>query len=133
MIRSKRIEAGDWRTVESFWNANGTAFFKLPVGASIKVRYGVGFLGFDRQKQTLNGSNYKKLSVGTGSIARARMQIKVSQTTDVTYDVYGGGSNRLQCPRSPIERMPERPNLHDTCQPPGNNQNPEQLESQGVE
>ncbi len=91
MIRTKRIEAGDWRTVESFWNANGKAFFKLPVGASIKVRYGVGFLGFDSQKQTLNGSDYKQLSVGTGSVARARMQIKVSQTTDVTYDVYGGG------------------------------------------
>jgi hypothetical protein len=91
MIRTKQIEAGDWRTVESFWNANGTAFFKFPVGASIKVRYGLGFLGFDRQKQTLNGSDYKKLSVGTGSIARARMQIKVSQTTDVTYDIYGDG------------------------------------------
>ena len=35
MIRTKLIEAGDWRTVESFLNANGTAFFKLPVGASI--------------------------------------------------------------------------------------------------
>ncbi|QIR41737.1 hypothetical protein HCG51_34180 (plasmid) [Tolypothrix sp. PCC 7910] len=91
MIRTKRIEAGDWRTVESFWNASGTAFFKLPVGASIKVRYGVGFLGVDRQKQTLNGSDYKKLSVGFGSVSLARMQIKVPQTIDVTYDVYGGG------------------------------------------
>lgn len=91
MIRTKRIEAGDWRTVESFWNAKGTAFFKLPAGASIKVRYGVGFLGIDRQKQTLNGSDYKKLSVGLGSISRARMQIKVAQTAEVTYDIYGGG------------------------------------------
>jgi hypothetical protein len=91
MIRTKRIEAGDWQTVETFWNANGTAFFKLPAGASIKVRYGAGFLGVDRQKQTLNGSDYKKLSVGLASLSRARMQIKVSQTTDVTYDVYGGG------------------------------------------
>lgn len=91
MLRTKRIEAGDWRTVESFWNANGSAFFKLPAGASIKVRYGVGFLGVDRQKQTLDGSSYKKLSVGIASLSRARMQIKVSQTTDVTYDVYGGG------------------------------------------
>lgn len=91
MLRTKRIEAGDWRTVESFWNANGTAFFRLPVGASIKVRYGVGFLGADRQKQTLTGSEYKKLSVGLASLSRARMQVKVSQTTDITYDVYGGG------------------------------------------
>ena len=91
MLRTKRIEAGDWRTVEIFWNAEGTAFFKLPAGASIKVRYGVGFLGINRQRQTLNGSDYKTLSVGTASISRARMQVKVSQTTDVTYDVYGGG------------------------------------------
>ena len=91
MLRTKRIEAGDWRTVEIFWNAEGTAFFKLPAGASIKVRYGVGFLGINRQRQTLNGSDYKTLSVGIASISRDRMQVKVSQTTDVTYDVYGGG------------------------------------------
>lgn len=91
MIRTKHITSGGWRTVEWFWNANGTAFFRAPAGAAIKVRYGVGFLGFDRQKQTLDGSNYKKLSVGMGSVARARMQIKVSQNVDVTYDVYGGG------------------------------------------
>jgi hypothetical protein len=91
MIRTKHIRSGAWRTVESFWNAKGTAFFRAPSGASIKVRYGVGFLGFDRQKQTLNGTDYRKLSVGTGSVAYARMQVRVSQSTDVTYDVYGGG------------------------------------------
>ncbi len=91
MIRSKPIQAGDWRTVESFWNAKGTAFFKRPANASIKVRYGVGFLGFDTQKQTLNGSEYKKLSVGSGSIAYGRMQIKVPHNTNVTYDIYGEG------------------------------------------
>ncbi|MDJ0690296.1 MAG: hypothetical protein QNJ41_17525 [Xenococcaceae cyanobacterium MO_188.B32] len=88
---TKLIEAGGWRTVESFWNANGTAFFRSPAGAEIKVRYGGGFLGFDRQKQTLNGSDYKKLSIGLGSIGYARMQIKVPQTTYVTYDIYEGG------------------------------------------
>ncbi|KAM3093834.1 hypothetical protein ACKFKF_28415 [Phormidesmis sp. 146-12] len=92
----QEIGAGDWRTVESFWNTNGTAFFKLPAGASVKVRYGVGFVGFDRQKQTLDGSGYKKLPVGTGSISRARMQVKVSQTTDITYDIYGGGMVSLK-------------------------------------
>ena len=91
MVRTKHITSGDWRTVESFWNANGTAFFRAPSGAKIKVRYGVGWFGFDRQTQTLNGSDFKKLSVGAGSVARARMQIRVSHTTDVTYDVYGGG------------------------------------------
>jgi len=77
--------------VESFWNANGTAFFRAPNVARIKVCYGVGFLGTDSQKQTLNGSDYKKLSVGFGSVTRARMQVRVDETTDVTYDVYGGG------------------------------------------
>src|SRR5690242_5257277 len=91
MIRTKRITSGDWRTVESFWNASGTAFFKSPSNAQIKVRYGVGWLGVDRQKQTLNGIDYKKLEVGMGSLGYARIQVSVSQTTDVTYDVYGGG------------------------------------------
>jgi hypothetical protein len=91
MLKTKHITSGEWRTVESFFNASGTAFFRAPSGARIKVRYGVGFLGFDRQTQTLNGSDYKKLTVGLGSVARARMQIRVSQNTDVTYDVYGGG------------------------------------------
>jgi len=91
MLRTKHIRSGEWRTVESFFNASGTAFFRAPAGAKIKVRYGVGFLGFDRQKQTLNGSEFKKLSVGFGSVASARMQVSVSRNTDVTYDVYGGG------------------------------------------
>ncbi len=91
MIRTKRIVSGGWRTVESFWNARGTAFFRLPAGGQIKVRYGVGWFGFDRQKQTLNGSDFKRLGVGLGSVGRARMQVRISQTTDVTYDVYGGG------------------------------------------
>ncbi|MDZ4853663.1 MAG: hypothetical protein SGJ26_02180 [Nitrospirota bacterium] len=60
MVRTKRITQGAWRTVELFWNANGTAFFKAPRGAEIKVRYGIGWLGFDRQKQSLNGNDYKK-------------------------------------------------------------------------
>ena len=40
MIRTKRIASGGWRTVESFRNARGTAFFKAPSGALIKIRYG---------------------------------------------------------------------------------------------
>jgi hypothetical protein len=91
MIKTKHITSGAWRTVESFWNASGTAFFRLPAGAKIKVRYGYSIFGFDRQVQTLNGLEYKRLTVGLGSIAYARMQVRVVQTTDVTYDVYGGG------------------------------------------
>lgn len=91
MIITKFIRKGDWRTVETFWNAKGTAFFRTPVGTKIKVRYGVGFLGFDRQEQTLNGSDYKRLGVGTGSVSYARMQVKVAQDTEITYDAYGDG------------------------------------------
>lgn len=91
MIRTKHIQSGGWRTVESFWNARGTAFFREPAGASVKVRYGVGFLGFDSQRQRLDGAGYKKLEVGLGSVSFARMQVRVSQSTDVTYAVYGGG------------------------------------------
>jgi hypothetical protein len=91
MIRTKHIRSGKWRTVESFWNASGTAFFRAPAGARIKVRHGVGFLGFNSQTQTLNGSDYKTLKGGAGSVVVARMQVRVSGSTDVTYDVYGGG------------------------------------------
>ena len=94
MIKTKHITKGDWRTVETFWNAKGFAFFQAPPGAQIKVRYGYGWLGFDRQKQTLNGFEYKTLDVGLGSLGYARMQIKVTQTSDVTYDVYGDGVAR---------------------------------------
>jgi hypothetical protein len=45
MIKIKRITSGDWRTVESFWNAKGTAIFRAPPGAQIKVRYGGGGSG----------------------------------------------------------------------------------------
>ena len=47
----------------------------------------------DKTKHITSG-DYKKLEVGVGSLGRARMQIKVSQTTNVTYDVYGGGVAR---------------------------------------
>jgi|SRR5689334_2816601 len=91
MIKSKRIESGAWRTVESFWNAKGTAFFRMPAGASIKVRYGAGFVGFDSQKQSLDGANFKKLTVGIASLGYARIQMRVTTTQEVTYDIYGGG------------------------------------------
>lgn len=87
VARTKYVQAGDWRTLEWFWNASGTAYFLHPAGARIKVRYGVGWFGFDRQKQTLDGINTKTLSVGGGSIARARMQMKVTQSVHVNYSV----------------------------------------------
>jgi hypothetical protein len=94
MIRTKRITSGSWQTIEWFFNATGFAFFKAPAGSTIKVRYGLGAFGKDRQKQTLNGREYKRLVVTAAfSLARARMQVKVPQTTDVTYDVYPGDPN----------------------------------------
>jgi hypothetical protein len=93
MLRTREIKRGKWRTVETFWNAGAIAYFRAPAGARIKVRYGVGWFGFDRQKQVLDGNDFKKLSVGRGSIARARFQVKVEQTQNVTYDVYPGGTS----------------------------------------
>ena len=91
MVRTKNIRSGDWRTVEWFVNAAGTAFFQAPAGAQIKVRYGVGVLGKDRQKQTLNGAEWKRLHVSKSwSLSRARMQIRVAATTDVAYHIYAG-------------------------------------------
>jgi hypothetical protein len=88
VFREKFVQAGDWRTLERFINASGTGFFLHPAGAQIKVRYGVGFLGFDSQKQTLDGRNEKSLSVGgVGTYAQARMQIRVSEDTWVRYVV----------------------------------------------
>lgn len=66
-------------------------FFKAPSSAEIEAYYGVLWLGFDRQKQTLNDIDYKKLEGGLGSLGYARMQVQASTTTDVMYDVYGGG------------------------------------------
>lgn len=91
MIRTVHVRRGDWRTLESFFNATGMAVFKAPRGAVIKVRYGVGWLGKDRQKQTLDGQTEKKLEIGSWSVTVARIQIKVERDTDVTYYAGPGG------------------------------------------
>jgi hypothetical protein len=90
VIKTKRLLGGKTETVESFWNATGTAFFRAPAGASINVKYGKGRMSVNRQVQTLDGNTIKKLSVGKGSILFARMRVKVPNTTDVTYDIYPG-------------------------------------------
>ncbi|MBN2091860.1 hypothetical protein JW964_19750 [candidate division KSB1 bacterium] len=86
--RTKLVKKGAWRTLEWFWNASGTAYFLLPEGASIKVRYGVGILGWDSQKQKLDGNNRRKLSIGGSSVAYARMQMKVNKSVEVTYEIH---------------------------------------------
>ncbi len=81
------LKAGDWRTLETFFGAgDAQGVFRRPAGARIKVRYGVGWFGFDRQRQTLDGTNAKTLDVGSnGAKARARMQMRVNQDAEVSY------------------------------------------------
>ena len=89
VVRTKTVTKGDWRTLETFFNTTATGVFRTPAGASIKLRFGVGFLGFDRQKQTLDGVNDKRLEVTSGlSKLRARMQMRVSQDAVVTYTIF---------------------------------------------
>jgi hypothetical protein len=90
MIRTRHLPSGETQTVETFWNATGTAFFREPAGAKINVKYGKGRFSVNRQVQTLDGNSVKKLSVGRGSVLYARMRVKVPKTTDVTYDAYPG-------------------------------------------
>jgi hypothetical protein len=44
-----------WRTVETFWNAKGTAFFKLSCGAQIKVRSRFGWFVLSFRSKALTG------------------------------------------------------------------------------
>ena len=79
MIRTKFVKAGDWRTIEWFWNVKATLFFAGPAGAWVKVRYGDGWpFGWDSQKQMLDGRQYKRLVVGFASAAYARVQMRVA-------------------------------------------------------
>jgi hypothetical protein len=90
-VREKLVKAGDWRTLEWFWNQSATLFFREPRGAQIKIRYGGGWIfGADRQKQTLDGETYKKLSVSKWSAFTARIQMYTARDTSVRYDVEPG-------------------------------------------
>jgi len=80
--RTKVVRSGDWRTLESGLNASFRCQFRIPVGAKVKVRYGLGWLGWDSQKKTLDGTD-KTLTVG-GPIY-ARVQMRVSQDAEVSY------------------------------------------------
>lgn len=85
--RTVQVKKGKWNTVQTFFNAKGTAYFTYPAGARIKVRYGLGFAGWNRQTQTLDGITPKKLSVSSGSLVRARMQVRVDADTTISMDV----------------------------------------------
>jgi hypothetical protein len=85
VVRTKFVKFGDWRTLESGWNATFSCRFRDPGGAQVKVRYGDGrWLGRDGQKQTLDGTD-RLVTVGRASFAYARIQMKVQQDTEVTY------------------------------------------------
>ena len=84
VARTDYVQSGSWRTLETLWNAAAQGFFRLPAGAQIKVRRGVGWFGWDTQKQTLDGDSTKSLSVGK-SVIPSRMQMKVTQSTYATY------------------------------------------------
>ena len=89
-IRTKSVSAGDWRTLETFWNVTTTAFFQAPPGAEIKIRYSGWWFGVDRQRQTLDAQSIKRLAVSPWSVFSARIQIRVKQNTTVSYDVEPG-------------------------------------------
>lgn len=84
--RDKFVRAGDWRTLESGWNATFSCLFRDPAGAQVKVRYGDGWpFGRDSQQQTLDGTNNKSVNVGRASLIYARVQMKVQHDTEVRY------------------------------------------------
>jgi len=93
MRKTRFVDGGAWSTLEWFWGGTGRAVFLRPARAEIKVRYGNGWLlGEDRQYQALDGLHLKELKVGLGSLVCARMQILVSRSREVTYDLYSEGS-----------------------------------------
>ena len=89
-LRSRQVRAGDWRTLESFWNVTTTAFLRAPAGAAIRIRYCGWWFAVNRQQQTLDGSTYKRLNVSRWSLFVARIQMKVKTDAVVTYDVEPG-------------------------------------------
>jgi hypothetical protein len=93
IYKSKYVKAGGWRTLETFWNDGGKAWFHGPAGARIKVNYGVGWFSKDRQKQTLDGQDTKKLNVSkTWALLGARMLVKVEDSTTLEYACIPSGS-----------------------------------------
>jgi hypothetical protein len=91
MFRTLRLKAGAWQTVESLWGTSATAFFRAPAGAQVRVYYGLGRLGAERQTQTLDCEHYVKVAVSVGSsLAHARIQVLVRRDSTFTYDIYPG-------------------------------------------
>ena len=83
VTRTKFVKRGDWRTLESGWNASFSCQFFLPAGAKVKLRKGLGWLGWNSQEKTLDGVTPKSINV-SGPIY-SRVQMKVTQDAEVSY------------------------------------------------
>jgi len=94
-VRTKVVRAGDWRTLETFWNVTTTGFFQAPAGAEIKIRYSGWWFGVDRQRQTLDGVTVKRLVVSRWSAFTARIQMRTKTDAEVTYVVEPGNVANL--------------------------------------
>jgi hypothetical protein len=80
------LTPGRWHDLEVFTvRAPSTvAEFQAPAGVQIKVRYGTGLFGYDRQQQETDGQNVKRIFVG-GIVVRASMQAKVQVPMQISY------------------------------------------------
>lgn len=89
-LRTKTVTRGGWRTLEWYWNTSTTGFFLHPAGAKIRVKHGGGWFSWSNQNQTLNGSTVKRLTTGTSSLLVSRMQMSVTETATVVYNIEPG-------------------------------------------
>ncbi|NLP85175.1 hypothetical protein HF576_15105 [Microbacterium sp. CFH 90308] len=94
-VREKFVRAGDWRTLETFWNVSTTAWLQMPAGAEVKIRYSGWWFGADRQRTRLDGTTVKRLVISRWSVFTARLQMKVPADTAVIYVVEPGNVANL--------------------------------------
>ena len=88
VTRGVFVKSGKWRTLATHWSTAKVRFyFQKPGGAKIRVRYGYGWFSRNRQKQTLDGSVVKIISIGSWGLTRAKIQMKVSADSNVSYDI----------------------------------------------
>jgi hypothetical protein len=93
-LRTKTVTRGGWRTRNVLERVDHR-FFLNPSGAKIRVLHGYGWFSWSNQNQTLNGTTVIKLSVGRSSLVGARMQMNVTETSTVTYDIEPGSVANL--------------------------------------
>ncbi|WP_344821205.1 hypothetical protein [Actinocorallia longicatena] len=72
-----------------------TAWFRDPAGAEVKIRYSGWWFGADRQRQQLDGSAVRRLTISRWSLFTARLQIRVDGDTAVIYVVEPGNVANL--------------------------------------